>query len=160
MSRSPVNFSIHYIHGHVEGHKFVNSSALLVLVFLPHFIVWPLFHAPCHKATLKVLAHLIVNCQLSKSGILPPGAKIIYLATRSGFFFTIGILDGLLWLYILLSLSISNTPGVFLVVGEGLFGMLSKMSARVGELKICPTRQLYLSPSLFREIRSGCITCA
>ena len=39
MSRSPVNFSIHYIHGHVEGHKFVNSFALLVLVFLPHFIV-------------------------------------------------------------------------------------------------------------------------
>ena len=41
-------------------------------------------------------------------------------------------------------LSISNTPGVFLVVGEGLFGMLSRMLARVGELKICPTRQLYL----------------
>ena len=61
MSRSPVYFSIHVIHGHVEGHKLVNSSDLLVLFLLPHFVVVLLFDAPSHKATLKVFAYLLVD---------------------------------------------------------------------------------------------------
>ena len=63
MSRSPVHSicSIHIVHGHVVGHKYVNSLAVLSLFLLPHFIVVPLFDAPSHKATLKVFAYLLVN---------------------------------------------------------------------------------------------------
>ena len=65
MSRSPVHSicSIHIVHGHVVGHKYVNSLAVLSLFLLPHFIVVPLFDAPSHKATLKVFAYLLVSCQ-------------------------------------------------------------------------------------------------
>ena len=41
----------------------VNSSDLLVLFLLPHFVVVLLFDAPSHKATLKVFAYLLVSCQ-------------------------------------------------------------------------------------------------